>query len=95
MIEHQVVLRAGIQLRVEFTIVVVVTGHHAAFLHQLSEMVHLLAALLDLIRGLGHESAGTDHVLEPQLVGELDALGEAVVIHDLVPDEVAAAGFQA
>ena len=46
MLEHQVVLRAGIQLLVEFTIVVVVSGKHAAFLHHLSEMVHLLAAFL-------------------------------------------------
>jgi hypothetical protein len=95
MFEHHVVLRAAIQLLVEFTIVVVVSGNHAAFLHHLSEMVHLLAAFLDLIGGLGHESAGTDHVLQPQLAGELDTLGEAVVIHDLLPGEVAAVGFQA
>ena len=75
MFEHQVVLRAGIQLLVEFTIVVVVSGNHAAFLDHQSEMVHLLAAFLDLIGGLGHESTGTDHVLQPQLGCELDTLG--------------------
>jgi hypothetical protein len=41
-------------------IVVVVSGNHAAFLHHLSVMVHLLAAFLDLIGGLDQQLGERD-----------------------------------
>ena len=58
------------------------TAANAATLEQLSDGI---ASQLDRSATIRLDMAG---------VSELDTLGEAVVIHDLLPGEMAAVGFQ-
>ena len=95
MFEHEVVLWAAIELLIEFT----ACGYDIRQPCRLSAPSPRNGSsarrFLYLLGSLGHESTRIAYFLQTQLIRELDAFGEAGVIHDLVPGEVAAWGFQA
>src|SRR6266498_1829150 len=88
MFEHNIILRTSVEFLIKLAVVIMVFRNHAAFLHHLANMIHLVATLLYFIFSLGSKTSGADHAFQSQLVCKFDTFSQAGIIRNFFPGEM-------
>src|SRR6476659_902854 len=88
MFEHNIILGTSVEFLIKLAVVIMISRNHAAFLHHLANMIHLVATFLYFIFSLGYKASGTDHAFQSQLVCKFNTFSQAVIIRNFFQGEM-------